>query len=129
LINLFFSFVFKAFLSCDEEWAQHKKVIEITEKKPLQVAVPSHFPYLYVSWLSDTIDSRTAVTGYVHPVEDDSSVKHSFCFDILAGIMEEDPYRMRKGKPFSEAEEKDNVKEWSNHWKEYDWTQFFAEEE
>lgn len=124
-VQMFFR---EAFLTCDEEWAQHKKLIELSDQKPLAAALPAHFPYLHVSWLTAEDPPKTSCSGYVHPVENDSSVKHSFCYDIMAGILEEDEFRMRKGRPFSETKERENVVEWQKRWKEYDWTQYLAEE-
>lgn len=71
-----------------------------------------------------TEGGTSSCTGYVHPIENDSSIKHSFCYDVMAGILEEDVFRMRKGKPFSESKEKENVMEWRKHWKEFDWTEY-----
>lgn len=90
-------------MSSDDEWTQHRKVIEITKDRPLERAIPLNFSYLTVDWLAPA--SNLPCCGLVHPVETDSNYSHSFCYDVAASLLEEDPYKMRKGKPFDPNEQ------------------------
>ncbi len=98
-------------LSCDEEWSQHKKLIELTASKPLQKAVPPSFPYVAVEWgvtqtsnffnSSSSGDDREGkaerILGLAHVVEDEEKVGRDFCMEVMSGVLDTDvPYHVQR---------------------------------
>lgn len=110
----------EAFVSAGEEWAQHKKLIDITPERPLTRAVPRHFPYLYAEWEENV--------GVVHPVEtkgaesEGSEIGSSFCYDVAASILGEDEHRLRKHSNLKE--DKSRITRFKQFFAQYDWTQY-----
>ena len=98
----------EALMSADEEWNQHKKVIDLTHDRPLRRAVPSKFQYVCCDWGSESNNSNNSsssnsssskkVTGAVHVVENESLVSADFCLDVVAGMLDQDPIRLRRNK-------------------------------
>ena len=81
----------QAMLDADDEFkAQHKKIIELTADRPLRRAIPRHFSYVSYS------DSNGA--GLAHIVESEAGVNSDFCLDVIAGMLDEAPMRMRGGR-------------------------------
>ena len=86
--KLFFTCVwFQAFNSSDDEWSVHKKLIDLTTKRPLSSAVPKHWEYLAAEWGSGT-EGDSAVIGAAHAVENESKIKPDFCLDVVAGMLD-----------------------------------------
>lgn len=135
-------------MSCDEEWAQHKKVIDLTKVNSLKRAIPSHFQYLAVEWgdkdvniSKDSKNTQKLVPygGIVHPVESEHTIDMNFCLDVVAGMMDLEPMRMRRGAtgsgggrgrgtagaPTVSGVALDKVMvEMKQRWSKYDWTQY-----
>ena len=101
----------QAFLSCGEEWAQHRKVVPLTAERPLSRAVPKHFEYIAAEWGDDPDPSSSSSSssssttgpyqqpryaGLVHPVESSDGLDRDFCLDVVGGIFELDPIKMRR---------------------------------
>lgn len=78
---------YQAFNSSDEEWSTHKKMIDLTPKRPLAHAVPGHWEYLAVEWGSGS-DGQTDVIGAAHAVENASKIAPDFCLDVVAGMLD-----------------------------------------
>lgn len=133
-------FVKQAFLNCDEEWAQQKKIIEIGPQKPLKHAVPTQFSYLAFEWFDSAPSSKESkdkksssqkdnndtliCRGMVHPIENDSSISYTFCYDVVAGMLEEDEHRMRKGKPVPAGTDSKRLAKLMEEFDHYDWTKY-----
>jgi hypothetical protein len=77
----------QAFNSSDEEWSTHKKMIDLTLKRPLAHAVPGHWEYLAVEWGSGS-DGQTDVIGAAHAVENATKIAPDFCLDVVAGMLD-----------------------------------------
>jgi hypothetical protein len=82
-------------------WAQHKKVIELNAKKPLEKAVPSSFQYLSVEWLVNDDKKSNKKTddvccGLLHVVENEKKIGKYFCLDVVAGLLDVELIRMKK---------------------------------
>ena len=125
-------------LSCGEEWSQHQKVITLRKDRPLHRAVPEHFEYLCIEWGNDdvnnTIDeennnsNNNSYGGIAHAVESAGSIDRMFCLDVIAGILEEDPMRMRsKTVKVIESEEKKYVDAMKKAWDPVDWTAYLQQ--
>eukprot|EP01034_Spumella_vulgaris_P033195 gene33195-40962_t len=74
----------QAFLSCDVEWSQYPKAVELTAERGLNRAVPRHFQYLTAEWManSESGGRRWVVVcdtplygGLVHAVESSEDLK------------------------------------------------------
>ena len=87
LIYLITYFSPKAFNSSDDEWSTHKKLIDLTTKRPLSSAVPKHWEYLAAEWSSGS-EGPTDIIGAAHAIENESKIKDDFCLDVVAGMLD-----------------------------------------
>lgn len=110
----------EALLSADDEWTQHKRVIELSSDRPLRRAVPSKCPYVAIEW-----GTEGARTGLAHVVENEALISSDFCRDVVAGMLSQDPMRMRRGEvDRNEAKETAEAKHFQQKFAPYDWTQY-----
>lgn len=115
----------EAILSSDEEWTQHKKIIDTMRKAEdgagkhaFRKSMVSELPYFHV-WFR--IDG-----GYGHVVEDPRRWPKGdlFAREIIGGMLDVGPDvikrqgRWRKG----DSEMETRVKEFRQRWHKYDWT-------
>jgi diadenosine tetraphosphate (Ap4A) HIT family hydrolase len=128
----------QAFFSCDEEWAQHKKIIDLSRARPLKRAVPTHFQYMAAEWGDPDGGSKdkggmAPYGGIAHPVESEHTIDTNFCLDVVAGMLDLEPLRMRravnKGRPAGEATALGTrmekvVVDFKAEWSAFDWTQY-----
>jgi hypothetical protein len=115
----------EALLSADDEWTQHKRVIELTVERPLRHAVPAKFPYVAIEWGTDGADG--ARTGLAHVVENEALVTPDFSRDVIAGMLNQDPMRLRrrrKGDSGDVAKETAAAKRFQQQFAPHDWTQY-----
>lgn len=87
-------------MTCEEEWSQQRKIIELTPARPLPHAVPAHFPYLSAEMIYRSEEVRDLVNsddgasywGMAHAVEHDEAggggPDARFCLQVLAGAMQ-----------------------------------------
>ena len=132
----------QAFLSCDEEWAQHRKAIELTVQRPLSAAIPSHFCYLVAEWGASPSADRSdqdggkrqqqiPYGGVANVIENEGSIEAHFCIDVLAGVLDVEPIRMRRrggaGRDAVATTQQDTMRrvaEFRESWDQYDWTAY-----
>lgn len=120
--GMFFS---EAISSQGEEWSQHQKVIKLRRERRLHRAVPEHFEYLCIEWGDD--QSTSAEGGYegiAHAIESGGSIDRMFCLDVMAGMMEEDPMKIRSKMKISDLEEKRVIDNFRKLWSPHDWTKY-----
>ena len=101
-----------ALMEVAQEWGTHK-LMRITHDKTLRATVPTKnsFLYFYVDWGWND--------GYAQIIQDTFS--RDFGADTLAGIMGEEPRRMRRRQQRAMNERK-YIADWLEDWKEFDWT-------
>lgn len=110
------AFFKQALLQADEEWAQHKKIIDTAaERGGIATAVPCEFPYFHVEF----DDGH----GFAHVIEDDAKVPWHFGRSVLAGMLELPPtvFLKPRARPSAEEERRD-VKRFLDEWAAFDWT-------
>lgn len=81
------AFIYQAFNASDEEWSTHKKMIDLTLKRPLAHAVPRHWEYLAVEWGTGS-EGQTDIIGAAHAVENATKITPDFCLDVVAGMLD-----------------------------------------
>jgi hypothetical protein len=91
----------EAFTEINGEFAQNTKIFRLTAEKPLHRCIPPHFEYAAAEWAVAGAgkDGKTAVLGLAHVVQAEGGkepIPGDFLLDVLAGVLEEDPMRMRK---------------------------------
>jgi hypothetical protein len=101
-------------LNADEEWSQHKKIIDTTNKG-IRRSVPKNFPYFHVEF-------GLTGGGFAHIVEDEEKFPRNFGRDTVLGMLDMEPERLHR-KRKSQFDEKEDVKKFLEVWKDYDWTQ------
>jgi len=111
----------EAILSADEEWAQHKKLIETDTKDPknggFRRRLTSKLPYFHV-WFG------SPDKGYGHVIEDADRFQDYFVKEVLASICEMDPlqWSRRNNKRIPSAENSRRVEAFKKGWQTWDWT-------
>lgn len=136
-------------------------MIELSSARPLKRAVPAHFQYLAAEWgdpaatsadkdkSKDKSKSSKAGSdaapygGIVHPVESEGTIDTNFCLDVVAGLLDLEPLRMRRavggagngsggrGRPqegalgtISGVRAEKAVADFKKLWDRFDWTQY-----
>lgn len=100
----------------EDEWAQHKKVIDVPAAKGVRKAVPDNFPYFYVQFgLGD---------GLLHIIDDRRDFGEQFARGVIIGLLELDPVELRMRAQRGESREEINarVARFATQFKPYDWT-------
>jgi len=112
----------EAFNNCDEEWAQHKKLIYVTTDRPLKNAIPKHFPYISIEW--SECDDKRGSYGLAHAIENDSRFSSDFCLDVIAGMLKKDPMRTRYKLTTDIQKEKSRIEKIKEAFDHYDWVKY-----
>lgn len=111
----------EAFLSADEEWAQHKKVIDTGAKAregmgrmAFRRSIAKEMPYFHV-WF--TLDG-----GLGHIVEDGGRWPRGdvFAREVVAGIVGAEPHLVKKQGRWTREDAR--VEGWKKTWRKFDWT-------
>jgi hypothetical protein len=100
----------------EDEWAQHKKMIEVPSAKGLRKSVPDNFPYFFVQFgLGD---------GLLHIIDDRRDFGDQFARGVFTGLLELDPVELRMRSQRGESREEVNarVAQFAAQFKPYDWT-------
>jgi hypothetical protein len=100
----------------EDEWAQHKKVIDVPAAKGVRKAVPDNFPYFFVQFgLGD---------GLLHIIDDRRDFGEQFARGVITGLLELDPVELRMRAQRGESREEINsrVARFAAQFKPYDWT-------
>ncbi|KAF9374292.1 hypothetical protein CPB97_012178 [Podila verticillata] len=111
----------EAILNADEEWSQHKKLIETDAKLAgnggFRRRLTSKMPFFHV-WLG------SPDKGYGHVIEDADRFQDYFVKEVLASICEMDPSQwQRKGaRRIPISENPSRVEAFKKSWKAWDWT-------
>ncbi|KAG0047497.1 hypothetical protein BGZ83_007446 [Gryganskiella cystojenkinii] len=122
VINLKWQKHSEAILSADEEWSQHKKLIETDAKDAsnggFRRRLTPKMPFFHV-WLG------SPDKGYGHVIEDADQFSDYFAKEVLASICEMDStqWQRRNGKRIPVTENPRRVREFQRTWGPWDWTQ------
>ena len=90
-----------ALSQADEEWTQHKKIINFTAEKSLKRCIPQHFQFISVEWESrdegggEGGGGGGGRQGLAHIIEDERRIRSDFALDVVAGMLKKDPLRFR----------------------------------
>lgn len=102
-----------------DDWGTHNKLMPTTATKPVKSVLPKKgFAYFYVEWGNVSTSENT---GYCVIIEGDN-FRHDFGFDTLSSIMDLDPIRFNRKRKFSQEEERENIANFMEGWKKFDWT-------
>ncbi|KAG5982818.1 hypothetical protein E4U55_001312 [Claviceps digitariae] len=116
----------EAFLSSDEEWAQHRKIIDTGAaardgmgRMAFRKSLAKEMPYFHV-WF--TLDG-----GLGHIVEDADRWPRGdlFAREVLAGIVDADPGIAKKQGRWVRGDQR--VEGWKKGWRKFDWTRVLEE--
>jgi hypothetical protein len=105
----------------EDEWAQHKKVINVAAARGIRGAVPPQFPYFYVQFgLGD---------GLAHIIDDRRDFGQTFARSVVAGLLELDPdVWMGRPRATARSEDLERVTRFSTLYKPFDWTAALLDE-
>ena len=116
----------EAFLSADEEWAQHRKIID-TDKASREGAgrmafrrsIAKEMPYFHV-WF--TLDG-----GLGHIIEDQARWPKGdiFAREVIGGIVDAEVHLIKKQGRWTKGDPR--VEGWKKGWRKFDWTRMLAE--
>lgn len=104
----------KAILECESEWAQNKKLVDLS-KKGLRNSIPRGLPYFSVDF--------GLQGGFAHVVEDEKDFPVYFGKEVVGGMLDSEPRLWLKQRHESFDEQKKKVLEFSKWWEPYDWTE------
>ncbi|KLP04287.1 Uncharacterized protein LW94_3822 [Fusarium fujikuroi] len=116
----------EAFLSSDEEWSQHRKIIDTGAKardgmgrSAFRRSIAKEMPYFHV-WF--TLDG-----GLGHVVEDAGRWPKGdlFAREVLGGIVDAEPHVMKKQGRWMRGDPR--VEGFKKGWRKFDWTRMLAE--
>lgn len=116
----------EAFLTSDDEWSQHKKIIDTAAKArdgmgrmAFRRSIAKEMPYFHV-WFS--LDG-----GLGHIVENaDRWPKGDlFAREVLGGICDAEPHVVKKQGRWVRSDAR--VDEWKRGWRKFDWTRVLEE--
>ncbi|KAK1836470.1 CwfJ C-terminus 1-domain-containing protein-like protein [Podospora conica] len=121
------AFFREAMLSADEEWAQHKKIIDTGKRAreeglgrmAFRRSLAKEMPYFHV-WF--TLDG-----GLGHVVEDEGRWPRGdqFAREIVGGMVDAEPDVIKKEGRWTRGDER--VEGWRRRWRKFDWTRVLTE--
>ncbi|KAK9460085.1 CwfJ C-terminus 1-domain-containing protein-like protein [Lipomyces oligophaga] len=113
----------QAILSADEEWSQHKKIIDTLAraksdglgKRAFRQSLVKELPYFHV-WFN--LDG-----GYGHVIEDSSRWPKGdlFAREVIGGMLELEPDQIKRQSKWQRGEDP-RAKGFKAMWDKYDWT-------
>lgn len=104
----------KAILECESEWAQNKKLVDLS-KKGLRSSVPRGLPYFCVDF--------GLQGGFAHVIEDEKDFPAYFGKEVVGGMLDLEPRLWLKQQRENFEEQRKKVLEFTKWWKPYDWTE------
>lgn len=122
------AFFREAMLSADEEWAQHKKVIDTGKnaregmgRTAFRRSIAKEMPYFH-AWF--TLDG-----GLGHIVEDSERWPRGdlFAREIIGGMLDCEPDVIKKQGRWSRHGDEERVEAFKKRWRKSDWTRLLAE--
>ncbi|EIE80507.1 hypothetical protein G6F55_003340 [Rhizopus delemar] len=103
----------EAIVSSEEEWSQHKKLID-TSDRGFRHSMVKNLPYFHV-WFG--LDK-----GYGHVIEDSNNFPYWFGKETIAGMMDIGPELWRRPKYYHQSENHYRQQEFLKYWEKWDWT-------
>ncbi|KAI8982000.1 CwfJ C-terminus 1-domain-containing protein-like protein [Mycotypha africana] len=103
----------EAIMSSEEEWSQHKKVID-TSERGFRNSMVKDLPYFHVWYKLDK--------GYGHVIENPNDFPYWFGKEVIAGMLDIGPELWRKPKYHHSSENQHRQKEFLKSWEKWDWT-------
>ena len=110
----------------------HSAILQTSRQKKLPSVVPGNFGYLYVQYFQPNTVHNSQHDGLVQVLEDEEDQRQSsrqtqdWALDILAGILDVDPLRMKgkaRGPAYAKTQkDMEKVGDFLKKWKDYDWT-------
>nr|XP_037277176.1 CWF19-like protein 2 isoform X1 [Rhipicephalus microplus] len=104
----------KAIMECEREWAQNKKLVDLS-KKGLRNSIPRGLPYFSVDF--------GLQGGFAHVIEDEKDFPVYFGKEVVGGMLDSEPRLWLKQQHESFDEQKKKVLEFAKWWEPYDWTE------
>lgn len=137
--DIYMSF-YQSFQTSGEEYSTHQKqIFQINTNKKLQKLIPNSFPYIAVEWSTiSKVTNDIQIEGIAHIVEDKQYYSNNYCIDVISGVLDIDPFILRKLKnkknnntnqnnSNDEMIEKQHVENFRKSWSLYDWTEYNIE--
>ncbi|KAI7858632.1 CwfJ C-terminus 1-domain-containing protein-like protein [Circinella umbellata] len=103
----------EAILGVDEEWSQHKKLIDTTSRG-FRHSMVKNLPYFHV-WCG-------LETSYGHVIENSKEFPHWFGKEIIAGMLDIGPELWRRPKYHHVSENRSRQQKFLKSWEKWDWT-------
>ncbi|KAI8622763.1 CwfJ C-terminus 2-domain-containing protein-like protein [Chytriomyces sp. MP71] len=107
------AFFKEALMACEEEWSQHRKVID-TAKSGFRRSMVKNLPYFHV-WFEPN-------KGYGHVIEDSAEWPEWFGREVLGSMMELSPDKWRKLKRAQNGDLEVRKMAFKRAFDKFDWT-------
>jgi hypothetical protein len=111
------AFFKEALLASEEEWSQHKKIID-TSEKGIRRSLVKNLPYFHV-WFDHN-------RGYGHVIEEPWEWKLWFGQEIIGKMLDLSPEKWRKPRRATLIEDADRSQWFRSRWSAYDWTRLLS---
>ncbi|KAI8820967.1 CwfJ C-terminus 1-domain-containing protein-like protein [Fimicolochytrium jonesii] len=103
----------EAILAADEEWTQHRKLID-TSKHGFRRSMVKNLPYFHV-WFDPN-------RGMGHVIEDQENWNEWFGREVIASFLDLSPDKWRRPRWINPKDHAPRMKWFLEKWKGYDWT-------
>ncbi|KAI8879397.1 hypothetical protein K501DRAFT_336113 [Backusella circina FSU 941] len=103
----------EAIMVSGEEWSQHKKLID-TSERGFRNSIVKNLPYFHV-WFG--LDK-----GYGHVIENAKEFPYWFGKEVIAGMLDLGPELWRKPKYYHASENHQRQQAFRKNWEKWDWT-------
>lgn len=103
----------EAIMASEEEWSQHKKLID-TSERGFRYSMVKNLPYFHV-WFG--LDK-----GYGHVIENSKEFPYWFGKEVIAGMLDIGPELWRKPRYHHAGDNHIRQQEFLKDWEKWDWT-------
>uniref|UniRef100_A0A5S6QIH4 Cwf19-like C-terminal domain-containing protein n=1 Tax=Trichuris muris TaxID=70415 RepID=A0A5S6QIH4_TRIMR len=108
------AFFKKAIMECDEEWADNKRLIDLSQRD-IRKSIPRGFSYFVVDF--------GLRGGFAHVVENEELVSTWFGQEVLGGMLGLDYGAWRNPAPEGFEAQSLRTRQFKSQWAAYDWTE------
>ncbi|OQR68681.1 hypothetical protein BIW11_12752 [Tropilaelaps mercedesae] len=105
----------KAILESETEWAQNKKLVDLSLKRGLRNSIPKGLPYFAVDFGTDH--------GFAHVIEDEREFPRHFGLEVVGGLLDCEPRLWLKKQNENFQAQSRKAVEFGKMWSQYEFNE------
>ncbi|XP_022643985.1 CWF19-like protein 2 [Varroa destructor] len=105
----------KAILESETEWAQNKKLVDLSVKRGLRYSIPKGLPYFAVDFGTDH--------GFAHVIENEKEFPRHFGLEIVGGLIDCEPRLWLKKRAENFQQQSLKAVKFSKMWSPYEFNE------